>query len=150
MTKRKIGVAHGIELFTVADMVHLFALAMDYAPKVAFALGEISRSMPSVQSGECDVDAETAKKAVIIAMLLAKCRKNGSLPEDAAQRETVQTVVEQVHSIEQAYVELCNAVPEVREIFSRQYEESLKLQKPPSVMRRFFNYFQSRELGQKA
>ena len=112
MTKRKIGVAHGIELFTVADMVHLFALAMDYAPKVAFALGEISRSMPSVQSGECDVDTEAAKKAVIIAMLLA--------------------------------------VPEVREIFSRQYEESLKLQKPPSVMRRFFNYFQSRELGQKA
>ena len=138
------GLDQRIELLTVADLVHLFALSMGYRPDIAFAFGVIARSVPDVQSGECDLTIETAQKGLRLASIISSCRQNQTLPEDVSQVETVLAATAHVHTIEQAYTELCQNIPEIAETFYSQYNDWSKKQQaketertaPKSALRR--------------
>ncbi len=140
VVKSITGMNQRVELLTVADVVHIFALAMGYRPDIAFAFGVISRSVPEVQAGEGDVALETAKKAIQLASLISSCREKKSMPEELAQSESVLAATAHIHNIEQAYGELCEKVPGMQETFSQQYNDWFRQQEQarvkPSIIRR--------------
>jgi len=145
IAKSSSGINQRIELMTVADMVHLFALAMGYHPQIAFAFGVISRSVPEVQAGECDIDLETATKAIRVATMLNQCRVTHTLPPDCDSGAAVLAAVTHVHTVENAYTELCSKVPGVADTFAQQYNDWAKNEgdrktKRESLVRRCLNY----------
>ena len=150
LVKSSTGINQRIELLTVADLVHLFALAMGYRPDIAFAFGVISRSVAEVQAGECDVDIEQAQKSIRIAAIINQCRENASMPEDVATAEAILVTTAHVHTVEQAYTELCDRIPDIQETFFQQYndwfrrqdrKEQDRIAPPKSVLRRFVTRF---------
>jgi hypothetical protein len=138
VVKSTSGVDQKIHLFTVADLVHLFALAMGYRPDIAFAFGVISRSVPEVQAGECDVDLVTAQKSIRIAEIISTCRVTREMPQDIAHVEAVLTATAQIHTVENAYTELLQRVPEMAETFSKQYTDWFHTQNAQAVAKKEF------------
>jgi hypothetical protein len=122
VVKSSSGLEQKIHLLTVADLVHLFALAMGYRPDIAFAFGVISRSVPEIQAGECDVSLDMAQKAIRIASLISSCRETNSIPEDIRQAESILAATSHVHTVEAAYTELCKE-PGMLETFAKQYND---------------------------
>jgi hypothetical protein len=160
-TERKVAVAQvkscnglnqRIELLTVADMVHLFALAMGYRPDVAFALGVVARSVPEVQAGECDCTLEMAQKAVQMASLISECRETASYPADPKTAQALLLAVQHVHTVEQAYTDLCREVEGIGQSLADQYSDWVEKQeakptKKPSLFRRLLNYVTSGDMA---
>lgn len=149
IVKSSTGMNFRIELLTVADLVHLFALSMGYMPNIAFALGVISRSSPEVQAGELDCSIELASKSVRLAELISVCRQNQAMPDDRADVEAVLAAVAHVHTVEQAYTELCATVEGIEQSLNDQYNDWFKKQESkeaartelPSFLRWFKNLF---------
>ena len=146
VVKSSTGVNQRIELLTVADLVHLFALAMGYRPDIAFSFGVISRSVPEVQAGECDVTLDVAQKAIRIAGIINACRESQGMPEDVNQVEAILGATAHVHTVEQAYTELCDSVPNIQDTFNQQYRAWVAVQDgkeqnriKPSFFRRIAN-----------
>lgn len=115
-----------IPLITIADMVHVFALAMGYNPVIAFAMGVISRTPPEVQSGQLDLTPELAAKTIRIAQMIAECRQNACVPTDPADCEMVRSAAAHIHNVEKAYDELCEQVPGIAITFQKQYADWTK------------------------
>ena len=148
VVKSSNGINQRITLLTVADLVHLFALAMGYRPDIAFSLGVISRSVPEVQAGECDVDLPTAQKAIRLAEIISTCRVTHSLPEDVTHVDGILTATAHVHTVEQAYTELCERIPEVVDTFNQQYRDWVKSEDKrenkrdkPSILQKLRNWW---------
>ena len=145
VVKGSNGLTQRIELFTIADAMHVFALAMGYKPGIAFSLGVVSRSAPGAQSGESDLTLEFAKKVMDIARLINGCRETHQMPEMTEQVEAILAVTSQVHKVEGIYTELCQSVPGTEATFSEQYNTWIRQQekrsRPPTVLSRIRNFF---------
>jgi hypothetical protein len=148
IVKSTSGIHQRIELFTVADMVHLFAIAMGYKPEIAFSLGVISRSSPDVQSGQCDLTVLAAKKALRVAELINNARVTKQMPETLEESDIIHRSAAHVHGIESAYAELCETVPGIEDTFAQQYKDwaskQNKQNKPPTILRRMIGFFRGK------
>jgi len=145
MVKSNAGLNQRIELFTIADAVHVFALAMGYRPDIAFSLGVISRSVPAGQVEESDLTLDMARKVMTLAKILNKCREKHQMPETSEEAEAILATVKHVHSIEAAYTELCKSVPGSEATFSEQYNtwfrQQEKCSQPQTSLSRILNFF---------
>jgi len=125
VVRRKNGEMQKIYLYGVADIVHLFALALGYTDEMAFRFAVISRSVPDVEQS---INLEFARKALRIADQLQLVRQgvSGADLTDGA----VRAAISHISLVREAYDMLVKSDPSVIVTFQEQYDTWTKSTTP--------------------